>query len=59
MAYEAWRKQFRGKTAADSLRVGKEYPQHFGGHDQRARGDSGVRSMLADLTTWHHKGAIR
>ena len=59
VAYEAWRKQFRGKTAADSLRVGKGIRSISGATISVHAVTAGVRSMLADLTTWHHRGAIR
>ena len=59
VAYEAWRKQFRGKTAADSLRVGKVIRSISGATISVHAVTAGVRTMLADLTTWHHRGAIR
>ena len=59
VAYEAWRKQFRGKTAADSVRVGKGIRSISGATISVNAVTAGVRRMLADLTTWHHSGAIR
>ena len=59
VAYEAWRKQFRGKTAADSVRVGKGIRSISGATISVHAVTVGVRRMLADLTTWHRAGAIR
>jgi transcriptional regulator of nitric oxide reductase len=59
VAYEAWRKQFRGKTAADSVRVGKGIRSISGATISVHAVTAGVRRMLADLTTWHRTGAIR
>jgi Na+-translocating ferredoxin:NAD+ oxidoreductase RnfG subunit len=59
VAYEAWRKQFRGKTAADSVRVGKGIRSISGATISVHAVTAGVRRMLADLTTWHRAGAIR
>jgi Na+-translocating ferredoxin:NAD+ oxidoreductase RnfG subunit len=59
VAYEAWRKQFRGKTAADSVRVGKSIRSISGATISVHAVTVGVRRMLADLTTWHRAGAIR
>ena len=59
VAYEAWRKQFRGKTAADSIRVGKGIRSISGATISVHSVTAGVRRMLADLTTWHRAGKIR
>jgi hypothetical protein len=59
VAYEAWRKQFRGKTAADSVRVDKGIRSISGATISVHAVTAGVRRMLADLTTWHRAGAIR
>jgi transcriptional regulator of nitric oxide reductase len=59
VAYEAWRKQFRGKTAADSVRVGKGIRSISGATISVHAVTAGVRRILADLTTWHRTGAIR
>jgi len=59
VAYEAWRKQFRGKTAADSVRVGRGIRSISGATISVHAVTAGVRRMLADLTTWHRSGAIR
>lgn len=59
VAYEAWRKQFRGKRAADSVRVGKGIRSISGATISVHAVTAGVRRMLADLTTWHRAGTIR
>ncbi len=59
VAYEAWRKQFRGKTAADSLRVGREIRNISGATMSVHAVTAGVKRTLADLTHWHRSGAIR
>ena len=60
VAYEAWRKQFRGKTAADSVRVGKGGIRSISGATISVHAvTAGVRRMLGDLTAWHHAGKIR
>jgi Na+-translocating ferredoxin:NAD+ oxidoreductase RnfG subunit len=59
VAYEAWRKQFRGKTAADSVRVGKGIRSISGATISVNAVTAGVRRMLGDLTAWHRAGKIR
>ena len=59
VAYEPWRRQFRGKTASDSLRVGKEIRSISGATISVHAVTLGVRRMLAQLTAWHQSGAIR
>lgn len=59
VAYEAWRRQFRGKTAGDSLRVGREIRSISGATISVHAVTLGVRRLLADLTAWHQRGAIR
>ena len=59
VAYEAWRKQFRGKTAADSVRVGKGIRSISGATISVHAVTAGVRRILADLTGWHRAGVIR
>ena len=59
VAYEAWRRQFRGARAADSLRVGKEIRSISGATISVHAVTLGVRRLLADLTAWHASGAIR
>jgi len=59
VAYEPWRRQFRGKSAGDSLRVGKEIRNISGATISVHAVSLGVRRMLAQLTAWHQSGAIR
>ena len=59
VAYEPWRKQFRGHVAGDSLRVGKEIRNISGATISVHAVTLAVRRMLADLTAWHRSGAIR
>ncbi|HVH68858.1 MAG TPA: FMN-binding protein [Gemmatimonadales bacterium] len=59
VAYEPWRRQFRGHTASDSLRVGKEIRSISGATISVHAVTLGVRRLLADLTAWHRSGAIR
>jgi Na+-translocating ferredoxin:NAD+ oxidoreductase RnfG subunit len=59
VAYEPWRRQFRGKSASDSLRVGKEIRSISGATISVHAVTLAVRRMLADLTAWHQSGAIR
>src|SRR5712664_1414108 len=59
VAYEPWRRQFRGKSASDSLRVGKEIRSISGATISVHAVTLGVRRMLAQLTAWHQSGAIR
>jgi len=59
VAYEPWRRQFRGKTASDSLRVGKEIRSISGATISVHAVTLGVRRLLAELTAWHQRGAIR
>jgi transcriptional regulator of nitric oxide reductase len=59
VAYDAWRRQFRGKSAADSLRVGREIRTISGATISVHAVTLGVKRLLADLTRWHQSGAIR
>ncbi len=59
VAYEPWRRQFRGKGAGDSLRVGKEIRSISGATISVHAVTLGVRRMLADLTAWHRSGVIQ
>jgi FMN-binding domain len=59
VAYEPWRRQFRGKTAADSLRVGREIRSISGATISVHAVTLGVKLLLADLTRWHRSGAIK
>ena len=59
VAYEPWRRQFRGKSARDSLRVGKEIRSISGATISVHAVTIGVRRVLAQLTAWHASGTIR
>lgn len=59
VAYGPWRRQFRGKTVADSLRVGREIRSISGATISVHAVTLGVRRMLADLTAWHQREVIR
>jgi Na+-translocating ferredoxin:NAD+ oxidoreductase RnfG subunit len=59
VAYEAWRKQFRGKTTAAPLVVGKDIRNISGATISSHSVTLGVRKALADLTAWHAAGKIR
>lgn len=59
VAYEPWRKQFRGKTSAAPLLVGKDIKNISGATISSHSVTLGVRQTLADLTAWHAAGKIR
>ena len=59
VAYEPWRKQFRGKTTASPLVVGKDIRNISGATISSHSVTLGVRKALADLTSWHTAGKIR
>src|SRR3989442_919251 len=59
LGHQPWRRQFRGKTADDSLRVGKEIRSISGATISVHAVTLGVRRMLGQLTAWHQSGAIR
>jgi len=59
VAYEPWRKQFRGKTVTAPLVVGKDIRNVSGATISSHSVTLGVRKALADLTAWHSSGKIR
>lgn len=59
VAYEAWRKQFRGKAASDTLEVGRQIRSISGATISVNSVTAGVRRALNDLTTWHREGLIK
>jgi Na+-translocating ferredoxin:NAD+ oxidoreductase RnfG subunit len=59
VAYEAWRKQFRGKSASDTLEVGRQIRSISGATISVNAVTTGVRRALSDLTTWHREGLIK
>lgn len=59
VAYDPWRKQFRGKTAAAPLQVGKDIRNVSGATISSNAVTRAVRRTLADLTAWHAAGKLR
>jgi Na+-translocating ferredoxin:NAD+ oxidoreductase RnfG subunit len=59
VAYEPWRKQFRGKTTTDPLSVGKDIRNISGATISSHSVTLAVRRTLADLTAWHSSGRIK
>jgi hypothetical protein len=59
VAYEPWRKQFRGKTAAAPLQVGKDIRNISGATISSNSVTRGIRQAIAQLTAWHAAGKIR
>lgn len=59
VAYEPWRKQFRGKTTAAPLQVGKDIRNVSGATISSNAVTRAVRKTLADLTAWHRAGRLQ
>lgn len=59
VAYESWRRQFRGKAAADSLRVGREIRSISGATISVNAVTGAVRKTLADFSRWQGAGLLR
>ncbi|MGH7531153.1 MAG: FMN-binding protein [Gemmatimonadales bacterium] len=59
VAYEAWRRQFRGKSSTDRLEVGRDIRNISGATISVHAVTQGVRRALADLTRWRQSGAIQ
>lgn len=59
VAYEPWRKQFRGKTAAAPLEVGQDIRNISGATISSHSVTRGVRRALGELTAWHAAGRLR
>src|SRR4051812_39526737 len=59
VAYEPWRKQFRGRNTSAPLVVGKDIRNISGATIGSHSVTLGVRQTLADLTAWHRTGKIR
>jgi Na+-translocating ferredoxin:NAD+ oxidoreductase RnfG subunit len=59
VAYEAWRRQFRGKSTDDPLAVGRDIRTISGATISVNAVTLGVRRALTDLTAWHRSGAIK
>jgi Na+-translocating ferredoxin:NAD+ oxidoreductase RnfG subunit len=59
VAYEPWRKQFRGMKTSAPLVVGKDIRNISGATISSHSVTLGVRQTLADLTAWHTTGKIK
>ncbi len=59
VANDAWRKQFRGKTAADPLQVGKDIRNISGATISSNAVTRSVRQALAQLAAWRAAGKLR
>lgn len=59
VAYEAWRRQFRGRTVADALQPGRDIRNISGATISVNAVTLGVRRALAQLSAWHRSGAIQ
>jgi Na+-translocating ferredoxin:NAD+ oxidoreductase RnfG subunit len=59
VAYESWRKQFRGKDATAPLEVGKDIRNISGATISSNSVTAGVREALAELTGWRRDGKLR
>jgi len=59
VAYDAWRRQFRGKSVDDQLEVGRDIRSISGATISVNAVTLGVRRALGDLTTWHRTGVIK
>ncbi len=58
VAYPSWRRQFRGRTAADSVRIGKPIRNISGATISTHAVTLGVRTALDDLSFLHRTGAL-
>ena len=59
VAYDVWRRQFRGKSTSDRLEVGRDIRSISGATISVHAVTTGVRRALADLSGWHQSGAIK
>lgn len=59
IAYEAWRKQFRGKTAADRLEIGKDIRNISGATISSTAVTQSVRRALIQLAAWRAAGKLK
>jgi Na+-translocating ferredoxin:NAD+ oxidoreductase RnfG subunit len=59
VAYDPWRKQFRGKTVAAPLQLGKDIRNVSGATISSNAVTRAVRQTLAELTAWHAAGKLR
>lgn len=59
VAYDKWRNQFRGKTSADPLQVGRDIKSISGATISVNAVTLGVRQTLGELSAWRAAGALR
>src|SRR5262245_38832198 len=59
VAYESWRRQFRGKSTDDALQVGRDIRTISGATISVNAVTLGVRRALDDLSRWHRSGALK
>jgi hypothetical protein len=58
VAYEPWRRQFRGKRPGDGLEVGREVRGISGATISVNAVTAGIRRTLADLAGWRKAGVL-
>jgi hypothetical protein len=58
IANEAWRKQFRGKSAADPLQVGKDIRNISGATISSNAVTRSMRQALTELAAWRAEGRL-
>jgi hypothetical protein len=58
VAYDSWRRQFRGKSSDDALQVGRDIRTISGATISVNAVTLGVRKALSDLTAWRRRGAL-
>ncbi len=59
VAYEAWRRQFRGKSVEAPMQVGRDIRSISGATISVHAVTAGVRQALAELTAWHRAGRLQ
>ena len=59
VAYESWRRQFRGRTAADSVRIGRPIRNISGATISSQAVTAGVRQALDDLAELRREWVLR
>ena len=59
VAYDSWRKQFRGKTVSTPLQVDKDIRNISGATISSNAVTRSVRQALAELTAWHRSGKLK
>jgi len=59
VAYDTWRKQFRGKGADAPLEIGKDIRSISGATISSRSVTLGVRQALSELTAWHEQGKLK